>query len=339
MTQMTPPGWYPDPGQTSDGPPTERWWDGTAWTEQTRVLGASGAWGPPTAPSWPVAPPTSKRRKAIRAAIGTAVALAVLGGLAGGVYALTLDDDGGDDRTAPAPTASSAAPEGTQSPDGAQPPGGGPEDAVPSTPDGSGGPGGRDGGGPSGPGVPEQGAPPLEKGYATDLASGISLPVPQGWTGQSSPIGAQVTTGPYKCPGDAKNMCARAGANSGPAKAFKRNQSSAEAIAKADIKEAAEEAYGKSSYGGITSHSEVAARSATVAGGKGYLVRWKVITEKGDDGYVQTLAFPSPRDKGQFVVVRFGFDVNDKAPELSVMDDITKGIKKAPKGSGNGRPA
>ena len=29
MTQMTPPGWYPDPGQTAGGPPTERWWDGT----------------------------------------------------------------------------------------------------------------------------------------------------------------------------------------------------------------------------------------------------------------------------------------------------------------------
>ncbi|MGW2913549.1 DUF2510 domain-containing protein, partial [Streptomyces asoensis] len=37
MTQVTPPGWYPDPGQTSDGPATERWWDGKAWTDQTRA--------------------------------------------------------------------------------------------------------------------------------------------------------------------------------------------------------------------------------------------------------------------------------------------------------------
>ncbi|MER6130053.1 DUF2510 domain-containing protein, partial [Streptomyces sp. NPDC001795] len=36
MTQVTPPGWYPDPGQTSDGPATERWWDGKAWTDRTR---------------------------------------------------------------------------------------------------------------------------------------------------------------------------------------------------------------------------------------------------------------------------------------------------------------
>ncbi|MBT2873064.1 DUF2510 domain-containing protein, partial [Streptomyces sp. McG7] len=36
MTQVTPAGWYPDPGQKQDGPPTERWWDGTAWTARIR---------------------------------------------------------------------------------------------------------------------------------------------------------------------------------------------------------------------------------------------------------------------------------------------------------------
>ncbi|MGQ4427487.1 DUF2510 domain-containing protein, partial [Streptomyces violaceoruber] len=36
MTQATPPGWYPDPGQKNDGPATERWWDGTAWTDRVR---------------------------------------------------------------------------------------------------------------------------------------------------------------------------------------------------------------------------------------------------------------------------------------------------------------
>ncbi|MEU3952083.1 DUF2510 domain-containing protein, partial [Streptomyces achromogenes] len=48
MTQVTPPGWYPDPGQTNDTPPTERWWDGTAWTDRTRPAGTAAApWGPP----------------------------------------------------------------------------------------------------------------------------------------------------------------------------------------------------------------------------------------------------------------------------------------------------
>jgi hypothetical protein len=46
MTQVTPPGWYPDPGQTIDGPATERWWDGKAWTDQTRPAGSGAEWGP-----------------------------------------------------------------------------------------------------------------------------------------------------------------------------------------------------------------------------------------------------------------------------------------------------
>ncbi|NEA39747.1 DUF2510 domain-containing protein, partial [Streptomyces sp. SID11385] len=36
MTPQTPPGWYPDPGHSGEGPRRERWWDGTAWTEGTR---------------------------------------------------------------------------------------------------------------------------------------------------------------------------------------------------------------------------------------------------------------------------------------------------------------
>lgn len=72
-----------------------------------------------------------------------------------------------------------------------------------------------------------------------------------------------------------------------------------------------------------------------MAGQQGYLVRWKVVTKNGDDGYVQSLAFPSPRSKDMLVVVRSGFDINSKAPELSVMDEITKGIKAA-SGTGSG---
>ncbi|SCD34118.1 Protein of unknown function, partial [Streptomyces sp. SolWspMP-sol7th] len=29
MTPQTPPGWYPDPGHSGEGPRGERWWDGT----------------------------------------------------------------------------------------------------------------------------------------------------------------------------------------------------------------------------------------------------------------------------------------------------------------------
>ncbi|MER7478024.1 DUF2510 domain-containing protein [Streptomyces sp. NPDC126510] len=51
MTQETPPGWYADPGQTSDGPATERWWDGRAWTDRIRPAQPPATWGPPTGPA------------------------------------------------------------------------------------------------------------------------------------------------------------------------------------------------------------------------------------------------------------------------------------------------
>ena len=56
MTQVTPPGWYPDPGQTNDGPATERWWDSKAWTDQTRAAGSAAAWGPPAQTAADAAP-------------------------------------------------------------------------------------------------------------------------------------------------------------------------------------------------------------------------------------------------------------------------------------------
>lgn len=64
-------------------------------------------------------------------------------------------------------------------------------------------------------------------------------------------------------------------------------------------------------------------------------MRWKVVTEKGDDGYVESLVFPSPTSKGMLVVVRSGFDINEDAPGLTVLDEITGGIKAA-SGAGSG---
>jgi hypothetical protein len=168
------------------------------------------------------------------------------------------------------------------------------------------------------------------------MASGISLPVPDGWKGQSGTVGAQVTTGTYKCPGDASQSCVRGGVFSGPALALGLKQSTAKAVAETDISKNAEESYGGKIYGKISSHDELASKAVAVAGEQGYLVRWKVVTSKGDDGYVESLAFPSPADKSILVVVRFGFDVNDKAPKVSVMDKITKGIKQAAGGAGGG---
>ncbi|MFD7946174.1 hypothetical protein ACFV5K_25030, partial [Streptomyces sp. NPDC059744] len=93
-------------------------------------------------------------------------------------------------------------------------------------------------------------------------------------------------------------------------------------------------------YGAISSHQQLKSEPVTVAGQKGYLVRWKVVTKKGDDGYVQSLVLPSPHSADMLVVVRSGFDISSKAPSLSVMDEITKGIKAASgTGSGSGQTA
>ncbi|MEU0132892.1 DUF2510 domain-containing protein [Streptomyces sp. NPDC006296] len=301
---MTPPGWHPDPGHSGTGPAQERWWDGSRWTDQLRIS------------------PAVVRRRRVRIGAGIAAGIVVLAAVGGGAYLLgdRSGDRGGGPAAAPAPSESPRLPGG---------PGG--EDGQ------GGGSGGQDGGGGQG---PDQQMPQTEDGYATDAASGISIPVPDGWEGQSGPIGAGVTTGEHACPGDESQKCVRGGVFSAPAQALKVEASTAKAAALADIKANAEESYGGEIYGGITSHKEIRSTAVTVAGQQGYLVRWKVVTENGDDGYVESLAFPSPRVTSMLVVVRSGFDINDRAPKLSVLDDITQGIKEAAgSGSGTGETA
>ncbi|WP_309060019.1 DUF2510 domain-containing protein [Streptomyces sp.] len=324
MTQVTPPGWYPDPGQQNDGPPTERWWDGGAWTDRVRPAGSAAGWGPPAAgggagpaypaypahpalPAYPAQAP-SGRGRGIRIGTAVAAAVAVLASIGVGVYALTDDGGGGT-------SAASRGPEGRD---------GGP---------GGGGSGGPDGGGES-PGPDASGPPRIESGSVTDALSGISLPVPDGWYGQELPVGAQVTSkDAYDCPGDTSKTCTKGGAYSAPARALGTRGSTAEEVAKADISANAEESYGGDSYGRITSHEVLASKAVTVAGQKGYLVRWKAVTSKGADGYVQSLAFPSPARPQQIVVVRFGVDTDQTQ---SVLDEIAEGIEAA-SGGGNGR--
>ncbi|MFB7529387.1 DUF2510 domain-containing protein [Streptomyces sp. NPDC056178] len=254
-------------------------------------------------------PPATIRRRRIR--IGVTAGVVALAAIGTGVLLLS-DPSGGPEENAA--TAPSTAPSGA--------PGGG----------------GRGGGGESR--APERQLPQTEDGYATDLAGGISLPVPDGWKGKSGIAGAGVTTGEYACPGDTSQQCVRGGVFSMPATALKLDTTTAKATATKDISANATESYGEKIYGGITSHQELKSEPVTVAGQQGYLVRWKVVTKNGDDGYVQSLAFPSPRSKEMLIVVRSGFDIDAKAPALSVMDDITKGIKAASgAGSGSGTTA
>lgn len=261
-------------------------------------------------------PPATRRSRRIRVGAGITAAVVVLAALGGGVYLLT-DDSRTTGNSATAPSASASA---SPSPAPSRRPGA---------------PGGSGGGGET----PEQQRPQAEDGYATDMASGISIPVPKGWTGESG-MGAGVTTGSYACPGDSGEKCVRGGVFSVPATALKLTTKTAKATAEKDISTNAEESYGEKIYGGITSHEELKSEAVTVAGRQGYRVRWKVVTKNGDDGYVESLAFPSPLAEDMLIVLRSGFDINPEAPGLSVLDDITKGIKAASgMGSGPGTDA
>ncbi|GAB2713099.1 DUF2510 domain-containing protein [Streptomyces bullii] len=334
MTQVTPPGWYPDPGQTSDGPATERWWDGGAWTDRTRLAASAAAWGPPAQqpdagagpaypayPAYPAAAPGGRKR-GVRTGLAVALAAVVLASIGVGVYALTDAGGGG-------PAAASQQPDGRGGQFGDSGGSGGSGGSGESG--GSGGSGGSDGRGPA----PDGSEPPrIESGSVTDAVNGISLPVPRGWYGQEITAGAQVTSDDsYKCPGDTSATCTKGGAYSAPALLLGSKGGTPEEVAKADIAANAEESYGGKSYGRITSHDVLASKAVTVAGQKGYLVRWKAVTSKGADGYVQSLAFPSPKNPRQMVVVRFGVDTDQ--PQ-SVIDEITRGIKVST-GSGDGQ--
>ncbi|MEV0640759.1 DUF2510 domain-containing protein [Streptomyces sp. NPDC050619] len=339
MTQETPSGWYPDPGQTSDAPATERWWDGKAWTDQTRPAGSAAAWGPPTQapaagaypahpgyPGYPAQPPAGPRR-GLRTGIAVAAAVVVLACIGVGVFALSGDDGGSDNTANSQPTpGGQGGQDGSTGGQGGQ---GGPFG-------GNGGSGGSGGSGGQSPSPDQSEAPKIESGSVTDAVDGISIPIPDDWYGQEISVGAQVSSNDsYDCPGDTSQKCTKGGAYSAPALALGTKGNTAEEVAKADISANAEESYGGKTYGSITSHDVLASEAVTVAGQKGYLVRWKAVTSKGADGYVQSLAFPAPANSQQIVVVRFGVDVGEKQ---TVIDEITKGIEVST-GSGNGQNA
>lgn len=316
MTQVTPPGWYPDPGHTGEGPQAERWWDGATWTEHTRATGApASGFGPapygqfgtqtPYGAPGPFGSPQPAKRRGPWP-VGIAIGVVLLAVIGAGVFALARDDGDGGKKDVPA-----AAP----SPDRSR----APQREEPSP----------------GPSQDPQRGPQVEDGYVTDAVSGIKIPVPEGWDGATGEAGASVTTGEYACPGAPDSSCVHSGVFSAPAAALKISGEDPEAAAKADIKPNAEAAYGGGSYGTVSSHEEVASKAVTVAGQKGYLVRWKLVTSKGPDGYAQSVAFRSPTT-GKLVMLRYGLDIGSGSPSQQVVDKITAGITAAAAGSGNG---
>ncbi|MFJ9081833.1 DUF2510 domain-containing protein [Streptomyces sp. NPDC102384] len=339
MTSQTPAGWYSDPGQVPGGPRTERWWDGARWTDQTRPAttppqqapaqqqapapfaqqptppGANPAY--PNYPAYPGQLPPKSRGKG-RIAIAAGIAVVVLAGIGTGVYALTSGGDG-DNKSDKADSRS-------QSPKEANPEG-------PGAPGDSGGGGGGESPTPDAPGASPQA--PLDKGFATDVSNGVAIPVIKNWTGTDGAGVAGITVGPYPCPNSKDDVCVKGGASTSSAKRLKLDAKSAKAAAKEDIAKNAKSSYGGKTYQGITSHKQVFAKAVTVAGQKGYRVRWSVETKSGVDAWVESAAFPSPANPDKLVVLRVGVDMPrtaaDKStgPKAESIDKILKGIKKA----------
>ncbi|MGK5697210.1 DUF2510 domain-containing protein [Streptomyces sp. URMC 128] len=165
-----------------------------------------------------------------------------------------------------------------------------------------------------------------------DQLNGITFPLLDGWVRPQYVAQDDVvmtTDGTYDCPGGV-GLCRHGMVFSRTV--TENDEKSPEALAGADIKDAAEEAYdrdelGRELYGGMTSHQVVKSGPVAVAGRAGYLVRWRVGTAKGPGGYVQSLVFPSSVGTESPVLVRYVFDAGEEGPPLADMDRITKGIR------------
>ncbi|MFG3656285.1 DUF2510 domain-containing protein [Streptomyces sp. NPDC047706] len=289
-----PPGWYRDPSD----PHVERWWDGTAWTGHRRAYGLSGR------PS-PNGPATTPRARAVALTVAGALLAAAL--VAGAAVVTTggEDDEGGGPQavSTPATTTATVITSPTPSTD------------DPDDPDDSDDPDDRD-----------------DPDVVVDQLNGITLPLLDGWVRPENISLDHVmmtTDGTYDCPADA-GTCRHGLVFSRTA--TENAATSPEALAEADIADAADEAYdrdvlGRRPFGGIESHRVVKSGPVAVAGRAGYLVRWRVVTAEGPGGYVQSLAFRSSVGTEAPVVVRYVFDAGPDGPPLADMDRITDGIR------------
>ncbi|MBD0740792.1 DUF2510 domain-containing protein [Streptomyces sp. CBMA152] len=296
MSMTTPPGWYRDPGS----PAIERWWDGTAWTGYTRAAGQPVPVVPPPAAATVPLPPVGERpqgrgRGAVVAVVVAAVVL--VSAIVAGVALLGKDGSGPAAVAAPDVPTQAATSHGQST---------APTPSASHTDDPS---------------------------VLVDQLNGITLPVMSGWEKPDSTVGGYPTMwtkATFDCPGDKGAFCHHAVVTSRTATAT--DLKTAEAIAKQDIADAADDAYdkdilGSRHYGGMVSHREVRSASVVVAGRTGYLVRWSVKTGAGSGGYVESLAFPSSVGSESMIIVRFAFDAGAGTVPLTGMDRITEGIR------------
>ncbi|MET9430187.1 DUF2510 domain-containing protein [Streptomyces sp. NPDC003036] len=292
MSMTTPPGWYPDPGN----PAVEHWWDGTAWTGQTR----------PTAHPGP-RPARGKSGVLPLAVAGTVLVAAVA------VAAVVLGPPGGsDDGEALAPPPSTTAPVTTP--------------AATPTPS----PSGTDSGAEDGPAVLVD----QLNGITLPIPDGWEKPehtiADVATLTTTADVPCPGDTGRFCKPGTVSSWTVSA-----PEGSSFKTIAEQDIVTAADRAYEAD-ALGNRLHGGLRSHKVVASRPAVVAGRTGHLVRWQVTTGNGPGGYVQSLAFPSPSGTGAPVVVRFAFDAGPEGPPLALMDEITRGIRPIGSATGGG---
>ncbi|MGW4379813.1 DUF2510 domain-containing protein [Kitasatospora sp. NPDC004531] len=321
------------PGTPADAPGTPA--DAAPGAEHATVLegtvldaaGHTVHYPPP--PPYAGLPPAKPRRRPSKPVVIAASVAALLGlGLGSGVTYLAMDGHSGKH------AAAKSSPENRPGHKGEGFDG---ENGENGENGGSGGSGknGKNGPGDGIPGLPGQGEGKNGKGdsdgvnadLAVDLVNGISLPIPSGWQGGTTKAGfAALSIGEYTCAGSSSDTCSLGGADSS-----RINGTDAKQAAQQDIEAAA-----KAAYGDITGHQELKNEAVTVAGRAGHLVRWKVDAPKGNNGYVETVVFPTADGKA-LTAVHLGFDIADKAPGLDQMDAIVKGIatfKGGPLGTG-----
>ncbi|MDT0567340.1 DUF2510 domain-containing protein [Streptomyces sp. DSM 3412] len=289
MSSSPPPGWYRDPSY----PLTERWWDGTTWTDHRRQ---------PEQPVPPVLQPQPPARRGpgrtkvvALAAVG---AVLVAGAVTGGVLLLGEDGDGGQETRT---TTASPTSEAEDSPSPTKP-------ATPS---------------PSGDAdVVVDGLNgisfPIPDGWENGDRSGEEDAV-------------LVTDGTFDCPGEG-SVCRGGvvvsrtvtGSDETSPKILAEND-----IADAANDAFDRDALDQQPYDGITGHEVVGSGSVAVAGRAGYYVRWRVTTGAGAGGYVQSLVFPSSIGSEAPVLVRFALDAGEDGPPLDDIDEIVEGIRPA----------
>ncbi|GAA2308739.1 DUF2510 domain-containing protein [Streptomyces kunmingensis] len=293
---MPPPGWYPDP----HAPATERWWDGTAWTQDRRQP-APTAFAPPAAAPPPRKPGGGRGKAVAVVATGVALVAAIVAGVV-----VVVSDDGGAGATARNGPTVRSAPASTPPTSSAAPSPA--EDASRVTDQLN--------------GI----TLPVLAGWqkAENVADDDTL---------------LTTPDTYDCPYD-DGLCRRGtvatrtvtGADAGAsARALATEDVSDAADLAYDTNP-----LGERPFGGMTAHKVVAARQVAVAGRAGFLVRWKVTTAEGPGGYVQSVVFPSSVGSQSLVAVRCTLDAGDAAPPLSDLDKIVRGIRPVGAAGGDG---